>query len=99
VIRRRKGLRLGELTSKQKGEIREQVWRRDKGRCIDCGRGVILERGFWSSMHLMHLKSKGSGGTWELSNLATGCISCHMIGRHNPKPCPPKPKVEEANGR
>jgi 5-methylcytosine-specific restriction endonuclease McrA len=62
--------------------IRETVFVRDKGLCIDCFSSVRLERGFWDSMHLMHLKSKGSGGDWSLGNLATGCADCHSR-RHN----------------
>lgn len=73
--------------------IRQRVFNRDGGRCVDCGRRVILERGHWNSMHLMHLKSKGSGGDWSMENLATGCLYCHAKN-HNAggKPVPPKPR-------
>jgi len=92
----RKGLRRGELTPEQKQAIREKRYRFDGGRCVDCGKRVILLRGYWCSMHLMHLKSRGAGGTWDLENLRTGCQWCH-VKRHNAggKPCPPKPKMEE----
>ena len=71
--------------------IRRRVYGRDRGRCVDCKRLVCWERDLWSSMHLMHVKSKGSGGDWSMQNLATGCLWCHQK-RHNAngKPCPKK---------
>lgn len=79
----------------EKAAIRHKVFMRDRHKCVDCGRPVLLERGFWSSMHLMHIKSKGSGGDWSMQNLATGCLTCHQK-RHNAggKPCPAKPRKE-----
>jgi 5-methylcytosine-specific restriction endonuclease McrA len=78
-------------TALEKLAIRKKVFIRDEGRCVDCGRMVILLRGYWNSMHLMHIKSKGSGGDWSMDNLATGCMWCHQK-RHNAggKPCPAK---------
>ena len=78
-------------SAKEKAAIREAVFRRDRGRCVDCKRPVILERGLWVSMQLMHLKSKGSGGDWSMENLATGCLDCHGKRHNGGKPCPPKP--------
>ena len=91
MIRPRAKLRRGELTRKQKEEIRCAVFNRDGGRCVDCGAAVEWESGFWTSMHLMHVRSRGAGGDWALENLLTGCLKCHMK-RHNAagKPCPPK---------
>jgi 5-methylcytosine-specific restriction endonuclease McrA len=79
----------------EKEAIRRKVFERDGGRCVDCKRPVVWKPEFWSSMHLMHIKSKGSGGDWSMENLATGCLWCHMK-RHNAggKPCPPKPAME-----
>lgn len=75
----------------EKAAIRRQRFELDGRRCVDCGRPVILERGYWNSMHLMHLKSKGSGGDWSMENLATGCLYCHADS-HNAggKPVPSK---------
>lgn len=80
--------------AKEKVAIREERWRLDGGQCIDCKRPVILERGFWGSMHLMHLKGKGAGGDWSMDNLATGCPECHTK-RHNAggKPVPAKERT------
>jgi 5-methylcytosine-specific restriction endonuclease McrA len=61
----------------EKMVIREKVFDRDRRRCVDCHKPVIFPRGYWNSMHLMHLKSKGSGGDWSMENLATGCLECH----------------------
>jgi len=74
----------------EKIAIRVKVFVRDGRRCIDCGKPVILNRGEWNSMHLMHLKSKGSGGDWSMENLATGCLTCHSKRHNGGKPCPPK---------
>ena len=56
MIRPRKKLRRGELTNDEKGVIRHQVFVRDRGKCTDCGKHVIEESGYWSSMHLAHIR-------------------------------------------
>jgi 5-methylcytosine-specific restriction endonuclease McrA len=77
-----------------KQRIRLRVYIRDECRCVDCGMLLRFQRGYWNSMHLMHRKSKGSGGDWSMENLATGCLVCHEAS-HNAggKPCPPKPRA------
>ena len=50
---------------------------RDGKKCLNCLVPVDLEKGMWSSMHLAHRKSKGSGGSDVPSNVRTLCISCH----------------------
>lgn len=79
----------------EKIDTRQRVFRRDGGRCVDCDRRVILERGYWNSMHLMHITGKGAGGDWSMDNLATGCLECHIARRHNAggKPVPSKPRM------
>jgi hypothetical protein len=32
--------------------------------------------------HVVHLKSRGSGGSDDMSNLTWGCYSCHILGDH-----------------
>jgi len=78
----------------EKAAIRRQRFELDGRRCVDCGRPVILERGYWNSMHLMHIRGKGAGGDWSMDNLATGCLDCHGK-RHNAggKPVPRKPRT------
>jgi len=82
-----------ELTRKQKGEIREQVWRDADGRCEKCSKPVLLEQGSWHSMHLHHVKTRGAGGSWERSNLRCLCLGCHMDIHSGGKPCPPKERA------
>jgi 5-methylcytosine-specific restriction endonuclease McrA len=96
VIPKPKDAQTFPASDAEKARIRQRVYMRDKGKCVDCGFCVSLKRGEWLSMHLMHLKSKGSGGDWSMENLATGCINCHAK-RHNAggKPCPPKPGKED----
>lgn len=87
----RKKLRRGELSSAQKDVIRRTRYKMDNECCADCGRWVRWDSGYLDSMHLMHVKSKGSGGDWSMENLRTGCPECHSK-RHNcgGKPVPKK---------
>lgn len=91
LVKRRKTLRRGELTREQKEAVRLERYEMDGRKCVDCGRPVIWEEGFWSSMHLMHLRSKGARGPFTTENTRTGCLWCHQ-SRHNAggKPCPAK---------
>jgi 5-methylcytosine-specific restriction endonuclease McrA len=93
IPKKRTKPRRGDPTPLEKEERRREVYERDNHCCVDCHRWVIWESGFWNSMHLMHIKSRGAGGSWELSNLLTGCPECHMK-RHNcgGKPCSSKVK-------
>ena len=85
--------RTPELTLKQKDEIREQVWRDASGRCDKCGKSVMLLAGYWASMHLHHVQTRGAGGSWERSNLRCLCLGCHMDIHSGGKPCPPKERA------
>lgn len=91
--KKRPGTRRGEPTPEEKSSVRHVVYERDGFKCVDCKKPVRWESGYLDSMHLMHIKSRGAGGSWELSNLLTGCPECHMK-RHNcgGKPCPSKVK-------
>jgi hypothetical protein len=78
------------IDPEEKIAIRKAVYERDEGCCVDCGKPVTLQRGFWHSMDLMHIKSKGSGGGWEMSNLLTGCRQCHSLRHNGSNGCPKK---------
>lgn len=39
--------------------------------------GDVFERG-----HLVHLKSVGSGGLWDMKNCIWGCPPCHLGSMH-----------------
>lgn len=78
------------MTRKEKDAIRTAVFNRAEGKCEDCGKPLILEAGHWGSMHLSHNKSKGAGGSWDLSNLECLCLTHHLVDRHNPKSVPSK---------
>jgi hypothetical protein len=32
--------------------------------------------------HMVHIKSKGSGGAWTMENLRNGCPACHLGSMH-----------------
>jgi hypothetical protein len=66
-------------------ELREHVWSRDHGRCIECGCVVIIEKGYWHTMHLAHIKSKGSGGSDVPANTRSLCLRCYAA-EHAGKP-------------
>ncbi len=89
--KKRPTLRRGELTPLEKEDKRRAVYERDHHQCVVCHRWVIWEDGFWNSMHLDHIKPRGSGGTWGLENLQTLCPQCHDL-KHHPKAVPPKVK-------
>lgn len=73
-----------EPTRKEKGIIRERIYERALEACENCGRWVRLAAGFWDSMHLHHIKTRGAGGDWSSENLKCLCLGCHM-NIHNPK--------------
>jgi hypothetical protein len=65
------------LTGPAYDELREVVWSRDHGRCVDCGNVVVLQKGYWTTMHFAHIKSKGSGGSDLPGNGLSKCLRCH----------------------
>lgn len=82
MLKRRKTLRRGEPSKREKEAIRRIVFERDNYRCCECEARVIWESGYWESGHLAHIKSRGAGGKWILDNLRTLCMRCHMA-EHN----------------
>jgi 5-methylcytosine-specific restriction endonuclease McrA len=65
--------------------LRIAVFQRDVFRCGKCDRRVT-----WESGHLAHIISRGAGGSDTMENTRVLCPDCHLVGEHNPKPCPPK---------
>jgi hypothetical protein len=53
-----------------KAETRRQVWRRDQGKCINCGSNYALE--------IDHILPKALGGPWTEENLRLLCRSCNQ---------------------
>ena len=60
--------------------LRDACWKRDEGRCQECG-----ERVYWNAppehplkFDMAHVKSRGSGGSDTLENVQTLCHQCHM---------------------
>ena len=49
---------------------REEIYKRDKGKCIFCGSTYQLT---W-----MHFVSRAKGGLGIKENGALGCLNCHM---------------------
>ncbi len=62
---------------KEKLRVRTERYELDNQRCVDCGRWVRFERGFWDSMHLAHIVSKGRRGPFTVENTRTKCLECH----------------------
>ena len=77
------------MTREEKNAIRLIVYEEANECCEQCGIGLVFESGSWSSMHLHHIKTRGSGGDWSRSNLKCLCIACHL-NQHNPKSVPSK---------
>lgn len=75
----------------EKKRVRTERYELDGHHCVDCGRWVRLERGYWDSMHLMHIIAKSLRGPFSVENTLTGCPECHQK-RHNcgGRPIPPK---------
>jgi 5-methylcytosine-specific restriction endonuclease McrA len=73
------------LTGKALEALRIAVFQRDVFRCSECDRRVT-----WESGHLAHIISRGAGGSDTMENTRVLCPDCHLVGEHNPKPCPPK---------
>ena len=62
--------------------LRNYCWNRDGKQCVHCKVPVTIEKGYWSSVHLAHRKSKGSGGSDLPSNCRSLCIRCHSAEHH-----------------
>jgi 5-methylcytosine-specific restriction endonuclease McrA len=87
------------LRGAEMAELRQSVFQRDGGKCVDCGRTVHHRRGEgWGElMELSHLKSRGAGGGDTMENTVSRCSSCHKqshdYGPSGQKPCPAKPPI------
>ena len=53
-----------------KSEIRRQVWRRDGGKCRNCGSTHALQ--------IEHIKPQAAGGEWTIDNLCLLCRHCNQ---------------------
>ena len=61
---------LGAPQVNSKAEIRRQVWRRDQGKCSNCGSTHAIQ--------IEHKIPKGVGGEDSLQNLCLLCRSCNQ---------------------
>lgn len=61
----------------EKKRVRTERYELDGHRCVDCGRWVRLERGYWDSMHLAHVIAKSLRGPFTVENTRTKCLVCH----------------------
>lgn len=57
--------------------IRARVFKRDKGRCVKCGRSKKTLDSLGVQLHAHHIIEKQYGGSDDLSNLQTVCGDCH----------------------
>jgi len=71
------------LVGKARQELREECFRRARGRCTKCGR--LLQPGW----HMAHIRNRRMFGD-VISNVRARCADCHLVGDHNPKSVPPK---------
>jgi hypothetical protein len=96
----RPGTRRGQPTKEHKGVARFVAYEQAGGRCElslhpQHLSGVLPYTGdIFERAHLVHVRSRGAGGTWEPENLKIGCYWCHIISLHQyggaTKPVPPK---------
>lgn len=62
-------------------KLRFDCWMRDGRRCKECGVLTHWEPRFPTdpdAYDMAHIKSRGAGGSDELSNVRTLCHACHM---------------------
>lgn len=64
------------------GEIRQQVYDRQEGKCLWCGKEMKYEGGLFERMHLDEIISKGRGGEVSLQNCQGLCSDCHLKIKH-----------------
>jgi hypothetical protein len=101
VIKRRTKPRRGQPTKAEKAAIRQAVYDRAQGKCEirkheDCSKERVLpwDGDVFNRGHLVHIKSRGAGGSWEMDNLLLGCPPCHLISLHI-EGFKPEPVVQE----
>jgi hypothetical protein len=87
-------LRRGELTPMEKTALRLTVFERAQGVCELGFKGCFGLVG-WDYGHLVHMRAKRRFGFLPSKDqqVVWGCANCHLIGLHNPKPCPKKGAV------
>jgi 5-methylcytosine-specific restriction endonuclease McrA len=71
-------------------EVRLAVYERSGGRCELRLSPKCWEWISWSTMHSAHVKSRGAGGQWTLTNLKAACPECHGFQHAGGKVCPEK---------
>lgn len=76
------------------GELREDCYHRDGGRCVDCGERIYLEGYYPRRMEMAHILSRGAGGSDTLDNVQSKC-GLHHTYEHNGgrKVVPAKPRA------
>jgi 5-methylcytosine-specific restriction endonuclease McrA len=80
--------RRGDPTPAEKNAIRDQVYEESGGKCQlnlgpKCQKGILPRDGrVFERAHLVHLRSRGAGGTWDRENLKLGCPQCHLGYHH-----------------
>lgn len=99
IKKKRTKPRRGQATPEETAAVRLAVYERSQGFCElrlspNCVKGKLPWDGPdpWSHGHLVHLKAKRRNST-TVEGSRWGCWFCHLVGLHNPKPCPPKPPV------
>lgn len=61
-------------------EMREYVFLRDNGRCVDCGKHDPRLNGEWDVDHKRRLAdSNRNAAFWHPSNTCTRCRPCHRL--------------------
>lgn len=65
------------LDKKSKKSIRVQIFERQEGKCLDCGKQLTLQQ-----MHCHEKVFRSKGGKMSLSNSVGLCYDCHINGRH-----------------
>ena len=67
------------LTGEELTALRRKVFERDGYKCVICELKVT-----WESGELMHIQSRGRGGSDTMENTECGCKWCHNYD-HRPK--------------
>jgi hypothetical protein len=89
--KRKAQVRVGKHTGKIRlsgaalEKLREQVYRRDEGRCQWKGCGVLLPLygSVFNRAHMAHIKSRGASGSDELANVRILCPEHHLGSQHS----------------
>jgi 5-methylcytosine-specific restriction endonuclease McrA len=61
------------------GAWREEVWRLDRGRCVNCGKAVPLDGDMWSwnAHHPVEKQKLPPSLRWDPRNGVVTCRRCH----------------------